>query len=238
LQIKEFHHAKISGWQTLDFGVFKLKTPLGWTIINEKGIDSYVGGLTNGKDRLSFDYGFYSADIGDEDPKTHKFGEDTINGLIARIVIPITQGDGYIRMYIPVNSENKFSISGHNIHSTDTILKIFKSIVFKESDTLKNSSLTMDKFKYYPNGTGKTLFQERCASCHSLRKDIAGPALQNIMEEKTSDRLYKFVTHRKLVANDTQYLNLRKAFNNLNCTEFPSLTKEDVGQIAIYIRTN
>ena len=121
---------KTADWQTLDFGSFKLKTPSGWTAIERKGIDSYVGGLTNIKDTLSFDYGWYSPDIGDEDPRKHKFGQDTINGLIARLVIPITPGDGYIRMYIPVNREDKFSISGHNIKSTDTILKIFKSIIF------------------------------------------------------------------------------------------------------------
>lgn len=223
-------------WQTLDLGPFQLKTPQGWRIFKEKGIDSYVGGLTNGNDSLWFDYGPYSPDIGDEDPKKHRFGQDTINGLIARLVIPTYPGDGYVRMYIPVNKHDKFSISGHNIQSTDSILKIFKSIVFEESDTTKNSLLTLDKFKEYPHGSGKTLFQQHCASCHQLNK-THGPPLHEIMEERTTDWLYKFVKNRKLVENDTAHLKLKKAFNNIECMEFPDLTKEDVEMIASYIKT-
>jgi hypothetical protein len=229
---------KTNNWQTLDFGSFKMKAPHGWKIFKEKGIDSYVGGLTNGVDSLWFDFGWYSPDIGDEDPKKHKFGQDTINGLIARLVIPVTPGDGYIGMFIPVNREDKFSIMGQNVQNTDTILKMFKTIVFKESDTSINSRLKIDKFKSYPNGTGKTLFQQNCASCHSLTKEIVGPSVQVQMHGKTSDWLYKFVTHRKLVANDSTYQNLKKKYNNLECLQFPNLTKEDVDQIAQYIQSN
>lgn len=50
-------------YHILDFGVFKLVTPGDWSIFKEKGIDSYVGGLTNGKDSLWFDYGWYSAEL-------------------------------------------------------------------------------------------------------------------------------------------------------------------------------
>ena len=49
-----------SKWQTLDFGIFKLTAPKNWTIVKEQGIDSYYGGLTNGKDSLWFDYGRFS----------------------------------------------------------------------------------------------------------------------------------------------------------------------------------
>ncbi|HMU46801.1 MAG TPA: c-type cytochrome [Chitinophagaceae bacterium] len=219
---------KTSEWQTLDFGSFKLKTPSGWTEIERTGIDSYVGGLTNGKDTLSFDYGWYSPDIGDEDPKKHKFGQDTINGLIARIAIPITPGDGYIRMYIPVNRDDKFSISGHNIQSTDTILKIFKSIVFKESDTTINSELTMSKFKEYPNGTGKTLVMQKCASCHAMNKIVEGPALKDLMQDRTSEWLYKFFTNRGSVSNDSMHIKLKEVFNNRECMTFPDITKEEI----------
>lgn len=226
---------KTSSWQTLDFGSFKLTTPQDWKIFKEKGIDSYVGGLTNKKDSLWFDYGWYSPDIGDEDPKMHKFGQDTINGLIARLAIPITPGDGYIRMYIPVNREDKFSISGHNIQSTDTILKIFKSIVFEESDTSINSMLTLDKFKEYPNGTGKTLVMQRCASCHAMNKIIEGPALKDLMQDRNTDWLYKFFTKRELVANDSIHIKLKEVFNNHECMTFPDMTKDEIELIRDYI---
>jgi len=226
---------KTSDWQTLDFGAFKMKTPQGWAVFKEKGIDSYIGGLTNKKDSLWFDYGWYSQDIGDEDPKKHKFGQDTINGLTARIVIPIIPGDGYIRMYIPVNGDDKFSISGHNIQSTDTILKIFKSIVFKESDTTINTVLTMSKFKEYPYGTGKTLIMQKCASCHAMNKIIEGPALKDLMKNRTTDWLFKFFTKRELVANDSTHIKLKEEFNNYECMTFPGITKEEIELIRDYI---
>jgi hypothetical protein len=226
---------KTTDWQTHDFGSFKLKTPNGWTEIERKGIDSYVGGLTNGKDTLSFDYGWYSPDIGDEDPKRHKFGQDTINGLIARLAIPITPGDGHIRMFIAVNREDKFSISGHNIQSTDTILKIFKSIIFKESDTTINGVLTMSKFKEYVHGTGKTLVMQKCASCHAMNKNIEGPTLKDLMQDRSTDWLLKFFTKRELVASDPIHIKLKAAFNNHECMTFPDITKEEIELIRDYI---
>jgi len=87
---------KRNEWQTLDFGVFKLKTPKYWTIVERQGIDSYVGGLTNGKDSLWFDYGWYSGDIDDELIESHLFAKDTINGLFARVAIPSKIGKGVI----------------------------------------------------------------------------------------------------------------------------------------------
>lgn len=226
---------KTSGWQTLDFGVFKLKTPQGWKKIEEKGIDSYVGGLTNGKDSLWFDYGWYSPDIGDEDPKKHLFGQDTINGLIARLAIPIKAGDGYIRMFMPVNKQDKFSISGYNIYETDTILKIYKSIIFKESDTSKNGLLMTNNFKSFPNGTGRTLCSQNCASCHAVHKTLTGPALTERIEMRSKDWIYMFLTDRNKIGKDTVNEELKKKFG-LACYEFPNLTKEDVSLIVDYIK--
>jgi len=225
-----------SEWQTLDFGAFKLKTPHGWKEFEQKGIDSYVGGLTNGKDSLYFDYGWYSPDIGDEDPKKHLFGQDTINGLIARIAIPIKAGDGYIRMFIPVNRQDKFSISGYNIYETNTILKIYKSIVFKESDTSKNGSLMTNNFKLFPNGTGRTLYSQNCASCHAVHKTLTGPALIERIEVRSTDWIYRFLSDRKNIGKDTINEELKKKFG-LACYEFPNLTKEDVSLIIDYIKS-
>lgn len=224
-----------SEWQVLDFGVFKLKTPRGWTKIEEKGIDSYVGGLTNGKDSLWFDYGWYSPDIGEEDPQKHKFGQDTINGLKARLAIPIKPGEGYIRMFIPVSTEDKFSISGHNIITTDTILKIYKSIVFKESDTTKNGELSVNNFKMFPNGTGRTMFLANCASCHSVTKTLAGPALADRVNIRSIEWIYGFLTNRQTIGKDITNLALKKQFG-LDCMIFPNLSKDDVASIVDYIK--
>jgi hypothetical protein len=230
-------NTKTSEWQTLNFGSFKLKAPNGWVKFERTGIDSYVGGLTNDQDSLFFDYGWYSPEIGDEDPSKHKFGVDTINGLTAMLAIPLTAGEGFIRMYINVNGSNKFSISGYNIQSTDTILKIYKSIIFKESDTTKNSVLTLDKFKEYPVGTGKTLFKQNCSNCHALNKTIDGPDLKYLMQDRSTEWLYNFFTKRELVANDSIHIKLKNNFNNIECMKFPNLTIENIEAIREYIMT-
>ena len=197
-------NTKKSDWQTLDFGAFKLNTPNNWQEFKQKGIDSYVGGLTNGKDSLWFDYGWYSQEIGDEDFKKHMFGQDTINGLIATLVFPIKPGDGDIGMFIPIDKEDKFSIRGYNIQQTDTILKIYRSIIFKESDTSKNGH-----FRRYPNGTGRTLYSQNCASCHSIRKTLSGPALADRTQVRSVDWIHKFLTNRQAMGKDMSNFNLR-----------------------------
>ena len=156
--------------------------------------------------------------------------------IIARFVIPITAGDGYIRMFIPVNKQDKFSISGYNIHQTDTVLKIFKSIVFKESDTSINGQLNTNNFKMYPKGTGRTLYSQNCASCHTISKTLTGPALADRIQVRNVDWIYKFLTNRRTMGKDTANLNLKKEFG-LDCYIFPSLTKDDVGAIVDYIKS-
>jgi hypothetical protein len=223
-------------WKTLDFGSFKLTTPHNWTIIKEKGIDSYVGGLTNGKDTLFFDYGWYSPSVGDEDPMKHKLALDTVNGLVANIVIPNKDGDGQIAMSISQfkDEQDKFIIGGTNINGTDTILKIFKSLRFPESDTTNNPQLTTTKFTSNPTGSGKQLFQMYCNSCHLKDRVMVGPALSDIKTKRTFEWTYKFLTDKNSLKNDTAFRNLTKN-QEVNCMEFPKLTKQELQLILDYI---
>lgn len=228
---------KTNDWQTLDFKAFKLKAPPDWTIFKEKGIDSYVGGLTNGKDSMWFDYGWYSAEIDEDESSKHLYGQDTINGLVGIIQIPKTDGQGSIRLSIPhVNDKDKFNLGGYNIKGTDTILKMFKSIIFKESDTTKNSSLTLEKFKNYPLGSGRTLYYSYCASCHHPTKYLTGPPLQDVLKERNNDWVYKFLTNRKSVAIDSLSKARVKEVGDIKCMEFTEMTENDVEQILSYIK--
>lgn len=224
-------------WQTLDFGSFKLKTPQGWKIFKENGVDSYVGGLTNGKDSMWFDYGWYSAEIDDEESSKHLYGQDTINGVVGTIQIPKVDGQGSIRLSIPhVNDKDKFNLGGYNIKGTGTILKIFKSIIFKESDTTKNSNLTLAKFRDYPFGSGRTLYYSNCSSCHHPFKFLVGPPLQDVLHERNNDWVYRFLTKRESVTVDSLYKTRVKEAGNIKCQEFTALTKNDVEQILSYIK--
>jgi hypothetical protein len=228
---------KRNEWQTLDFGVFKLKTPTNWTIVERQGIDSYVGGLTNGKDSLWFDYGWYSGDIDDELIETHLFAKDTVNGLFARVATPSKTGKGVIAMHIPkVKGDDKFTIYGHNVSNSDTVLKIFKSITFENSDTTRNPELTNADFKKLPWGTGKTLYQQNCASCHAIRKELTGPPLFERLKVRDAKWIFKFLTNRKHVLTDTSYQTLNKRYE-ADCIEFPTLTDEAVETLVDYIKS-
>lgn len=231
-----FCSTKQNDWETLDFGVFKLKAPIGWTIIKKQGIDSYFGGLTNGKDSLWFDYGWYSVDLTGEATYTHKYAKDTVNGLSARVMISEIPGKGYISLYIPkVTDKNKFTIWGENINDVKTVLKIYKSAVFNSSDTSKNPLLTDSNFIYVAHGNGKTLFQINCASCHSIFKDLSGPALTDVIDKRSNDWLFKFLTKRKSIMKDSMYHSLRRKYE-FECQEFSTFSKEDVDLIVDYIR--
>ncbi len=44
----------------IDAGPYQVTTPSNFKLVQEKGIDSYVGKITNGKIEFRFDYGWYS----------------------------------------------------------------------------------------------------------------------------------------------------------------------------------
>lgn len=123
-----------------NFGDFSIQLPTDWKKIEFSGIDSYVGGITNGIDSLTFDYGWYSYSLNEENKETQLFATDTINGKIAYLTKPKTIGNGTIGIYIEkAFKDNRFNLIGKDIKNEEMILNIFKSIKFKDSDTLLNS---------------------------------------------------------------------------------------------------
>ena len=226
-----------SGRQTIDFNAFKINSPRGWSKFIEQGVDSYVGGLTNGSDTLWFDFGRYIAEIGDEDAANHLYGQDTINGLIATIQIPKIDGQGSIRLNVShVNEQDGFSLGGHNIKHTDTVLKMFRSVVFKESDTTKNSHLPILKFKDYAFGSGSTLFQSNCAACHHPVRYATGPALKTVLQERDNQWVFQFLTNRSSIVVDSLSKERIKQGGGIICNQFSDLTKSEVDQIVSYIK--
>lgn len=226
-------NSKTNEWKVLEFVYFTIEAPEPWEKVNLQGIDSYVGGLTNQHDTLIFDYGWYSPDIVDITLKeNNKTALDTINGLIAYVVVPKQEGRGRIGLSIPkFNDPNdKFILFGDDIESnTGDILRMFKSLTFKESDTTKNPPLSMSSFTENP-----TVFQKSCSSCHTKFAIIVGPPLGKIKERRTEDWIYTFLTNRKSLANDSSYINLIEDWD-YHCKEFPELTRAELQLIIDYI---
>ncbi|WP_343745288.1 cytochrome c [Chitinophaga sp.] len=222
-------------WQTIDYGPFKLKAPLEWKRVEFKGIDSYVGGLSNGKDTLSFDYGRYSPHVDLDSSGIYQ--EDIINGLPALIGI---SGDQYnkkaaVEIYLR-NKQYRFFMSGFNLNDVPAVLQIFKSIYFPYSDTSMNPPLVMTKFKAGPILTGKQLFQMNCASCHLVMKKMIGPPMIEICSYRDDDWIYQFLTNRALVTPDSLTRAYRKEAGDIQCVRFPELTRMEINRILVYAR--
>lgn len=224
--------------KTLDFGSFKLKTTQDWTIFKEQGIDSYVGGLTNGKDSLWFYYGLYGSDDRPDTTKQHLYCKDTINGYIAILKIPKIDGQGSIRLNISnVNKSGTFYLGGYNINGTESILQIFKSLTFANSDTTKNSILNIAKFKELPIGSGKSLFNRYCAACHSKDMMLIGPALnEELLNTRSKEWILTLLTDRKHLVVDSAYKARRSFFSSTPCLEFEKQQKEDREMIIYYLK--
>ena len=114
--------------KTLDFEQFTLEVPTNWNSSTKQGFDSKTGEISNGKDVLIYDYGWYSYAFKNETTATRTLA--VIDGKNALIIKPIEKGNGVIGMFIQVDSQNKFSIAGRNIKNEETVLKIFESVKF------------------------------------------------------------------------------------------------------------
>ena len=85
---------------------------------------------------------------------------------------------------------------------------------------------------------GKTLFQSKCASCHSVFKDMTGPALGGFEQRGPwSDRsqLYKWIRNPEGFMKDNDYTKGLKAKYNTVMTAFPGITNEEVDAVLNYI---
>ena len=83
------HSASKGASITRDFGAFTLETPGTWTAIKEKGIDSYVGRIAiDDKDTLSFDLGWYSNQLYEDDPE---IWDSSMIGLIDTAMIDTSE---------------------------------------------------------------------------------------------------------------------------------------------------
>jgi hypothetical protein len=220
--------------KTLDFGVFKLTTPAGWTKFREQGIDTYVGGLTDGKDTLHFGYGHYHEEVGEFADEKMKYAADTINGLRANIGLSEVPGHLAV-MIIAVNREDQFIIDGSDLKQLDVILDIFRSVVFKESNLVKNRITPVDSFTLRAPISAKGLFRINCVSCHSFIKELTGPALSERVNVRNDQWLYDFLRDRASVSSDTGQIRLKKQYG-FECPDFSAMSEEERWALIDYIK--
>jgi cytochrome c2 len=86
---------------------------------------------------------------------------------------------------------------------------------------------------------GKELFENNCATCHHVWKDMTGPALGGI-EDRVRDkkRLYAWIRNSPAVlkSGDTYFTGLYSKWNQTPMNVFPNLRDEEIDNILSYIR--
>ncbi|HEY1200837.1 MAG TPA: cytochrome c [Niastella sp.] len=87
--------------------------------------------------------------------------------------------------------------------------------------------------------TGKTIFQNNCASCHSLFKDMTGPLLMNVPQRVEKKVIYAWIRNPAAVlkSGDPYFNGLKQKFGGAMMTGFPNLTDGEIDAILEYIRT-
>jgi mono/diheme cytochrome c family protein len=87
--------------------------------------------------------------------------------------------------------------------------------------------------------TGKSIFQNNCASCHSLTKEVVGPMLMNVPQRLEKKVIYAWIRNPAAVlkSGDPYFNGLVKKFNGVMMTGFPNLTDGEIDAILEYFST-
>ena len=86
---------------------------------------------------------------------------------------------------------------------------------------------------------GKTIFTGRCAACHSVNKQLTGPALAGLSDRRTIDWIVKFVQSSQTMvkSGDKDAVALFAQFNRIPMPDHADLTADDIKNIVEYIKS-
>ena len=119
---------------------------------------------------------------------------------------------------------------------------LFSLPTHEEKDAVIGSVATTDSQKggiRNANGNGKMLFQDNCASCHSIIKDLTGPALAGVEDRiKNKKLLYAWIRNSQAVlkTGNPYFKDLVKKYDNVTMTSFPNLSDDEIAAILDYIK--
>ena len=108
----------------------------------------------------------------------------------------------------------------------------------EEPPTVQSHSIPVDSYKPDNGHDGKALFQNNCASCHSVLKDLTGPALAGVTERITDKKLlYSWVRNPAAVlkSGNVYFNTLKKRLGDVQMTGFPDLSDAEIDAIISYV---
>lgn len=86
---------------------------------------------------------------------------------------------------------------------------------------------------------GKALFEEKCAMCHKVDKDLTGPALRGVRDRVKDEKLLRDWIRNSpaVLRTGNSYFNkLFLQYGKVPMSVFPSLTDEEIDNILLYIK--
>ena len=86
---------------------------------------------------------------------------------------------------------------------------------------------------------GKTIFSGRCAACHSVNKQLTGPALAGVSDRRSIEWIVKFVQSSQTMvkSGDKDAVSLFAQFNRIPMPDHADLTSDDIKNIVEYIKS-
>ena len=87
-------------------------------------------------------------------------------------------------------------------------------------------------------GPGQAIFKDNCARCHSVTKDLAGPALAGVTKRITDKKLiHDWVRNPAAIlkSGNPYFNNLKNQFGGLVMSSFPELTDAEIDAVLDYV---
>ena len=83
---------------------------------------------------------------------------------------------------------------------------------------------------------GKQLFNQNCAACHSLTKNMTGPPLAGVGDKYERDWLYRWIRNSMAMvrSGDEHAVRIYNEYNQAMMTPFPTLSDQDIDDILAY----
>ncbi len=126
-----YDESEYPDWHTINLRAFKIETPTTYRFFKERGIDSYVGGITNQQDTLFFDFGWYSNDLSDYDTVTgFEVSLERVNGRQFKMVKELKER-GVAGTYTDdLEDDNSLMIFCNNCYDPEEKVRMFRTIKF------------------------------------------------------------------------------------------------------------
>ena len=108
----------------------------------------------------------------------------------------------------------------------------------RRSDIVVHNSTLYAAYKAKDISLGTKLYNEECASCHTISRELVGPALAESFNKRQQDWLIKFILNGDALyqAGDTTVKSLYKKYGQIKHPDFSYLKNSDVEAIIQFVR--